>query len=116
MIQPARNSMIKIDGKKLYNQFKKHGITQLRVCKEVGVNSGYFSNARNRGSLASMMVMLLESQYGIPRDTYVIPEVTETQVVEVVPKDDFFSEENQQKLYKLMYSAMYNAVKRALEE
>lgn len=110
-------NMIKIDGDKLYEQFKERGITPAKICKDIGVNGGYFSNAKHRGSLANMMIVLLESRYGIPRECYVIKEEVEPTVVEVVTaNNDFFSEENQQKLYKLVYSAMYSAMKRALSE
>ena len=112
----ASENMIKIDGDKLYQQIKERGLTPAKICRDVGVNSGYFSNAKFRSSMANMMIVLLESRYGIPRDTYVVTEEEEVNVVEVVQHDDFFSDENQQKLYKLVYSAVYNAMKRALSE
>lgn len=109
--------MVTIDAEKLFSQMKERGLTRSKICKDVGVNSGYFANAKTRGTMSNMMAVLLESRYGILRDTYVIKEKpTVVDVVEVVSNNDFFSEENQQKLYKLMYSAMYNAMKRALEE
>ena len=109
-------SKIKIDGNKLYQAMKERGLTPTKICREIGVNGGYFANAKSRGSIANMMIVLLESRYGIPRDTYVVKEEEEVSIVEVVQHDDFFSEENQQKLYKLVYSAVYNAMKRALSE
>ncbi len=112
----AAENMIKIDSDKLYQQIKERGLTPVKICRDVGVNTGYFSNAKSRGTIANMMIVLLESRYGIPRDTYVVTEEEEVNVVEVVQHDDFFSEENQQKLYKLVYSAVYNAMKRALSE
>lgn len=113
----ASENMIKIDGNKLYQAMKERGFTPTKICREIGVNGGYFANAKSRGSIANMMIVLLESRYGIPRDTYVVKEEEEeVSVVEVVQHDDFFSEENQQKLYKLVYSAVYNAMKRALSE
>lgn len=110
---------IKIDGEKLYVQFKERGLMSTKLCSDIGVNKGYFANAKHRGNMPMMMVILLESRYGIPRTTYVVEdekEKSETTVVEVVPKEDFFSEENMKKLYKLMYSAMYSAMKQALNE
>lgn len=109
---------VKIDGEKLYAQFKERGLFPTRVCTAIGVNTGYFSNAKHRGSMATMMTVLLESRYGIPKSTYVIEEKKEPEkaVAEVVSQEDFFSEENMKKLYKLMYSAMYAAMKQALNE
>lgn len=112
----ASENMVKIDGEKLYAQFKERGLTPSKLCVDIGVNGSYFSNAKVRGSLANMMIVLLESRYGIPRDAYVVKEPVETAVVEVVQHNDFFSEENMRKLYQIMYSAMYKAVKQALNE
>ena len=109
-------NMTKIDGEKLYEQFKERGITPTKICKDIGVNSGYFANAKHRGSIANMMIVLLESRYGIPRERYVLKSEPETAVVEVVTDKDFFAEENQRKLYKIVYSAVYNAMRRALNE
>ena len=110
-------NVVKIDGEKLYVQFKERGLMPTKLCSDIGVNRGYFSNAKRRGNMPMMMVILLESRCGIPKTTYVIEdEKPETAVVEVVPKEDFFSEENMKKLYKLMYSAMYAAIKQALNE
>ena len=111
-------NMIKIDGDKLYAQLKERGLFPSKIAAEVGVNSGYFSNAKYRGSMANMMIVLLESRYGIPRDTYVIKEEVESEqpVVEVISREDFFTEENQKTLYKIIYSAVYNAMKLALSE
>lgn len=107
-------NMIKIDGEKLYGALKERGLTASQLCKELRINNGYFANAKHRGTMPNMMVVLLESRYGIPRDNYIIKE--EPAVVEIVTDNDFFSEENQTKLYKLVYAAMYNAMKRALNE
>ena len=112
----AHENMVKIDGNKLYGQFKERGLTPARLCRELGINSGYFSNAKYRGSIANMMIVLLESRYGIPKDTYIVKEKVEDAVVEVVSSDNFFTEDNMKKLYHIMYSAMYNAMKQALNE
>jgi len=116
-MRTSPENTVSIDGTKLYEQFKERGLFPTRVSTAIGVSVGYFSRAKRRGSMATMMTVLLESRYGIPKSTYVIEdEKPETTVVEVVPKEDFFSEENMKKLYKLMYSAMYNAMKQALSE
>lgn len=111
------NSLVRIDVEKLYKEVKERGFTMSKLCKDLGVNSGYFSNAKSRGTISNLAVVALESRFGIPRDSYVIKEESSNEVVEVVKtSDDFFSEENQRKLYKLVYTAMYNAMKRALSE
>ncbi len=114
----ANKNMVKIDAKKLYDAIEERGLTFSHVCKEIGVNNSYFANAKVRGTLANLAVVILESRFGIPKDSYVISdEETAVTVVEKVSTvDDFFSEENQRKLYRLMYSAMYAAVKQALSE
>lgn len=54
----ASENMIKIDGDKLYSAMKERGLTPARICREVDVNSGYFSNAKYRNSMANMMIVL----------------------------------------------------------
>lgn len=116
--EPA--NMVKIDGEKLYKEIKERGLTTARICRDLGVNSGYFSNAKYRGSIANLAVVVLESRYGIPRETYIIKEEQENpvQVVEVVKEKDtdFFSDENMHKFYQVIYSAVYEAVKKAWSE
>lgn len=108
-------NMTKIDGEKLYAQFKERGITPAKLCRDLGLNTGYFSNAKYRGNIANMMIVLLESRYGISRDTYIVKD-NEVTVVEATKSDNFFTEDNMKKLYQIMYSAMYNAVRQALNE
>ena len=112
-------NMVKIDGEKLYKEIRERGLTTVKLCKDLGVNSGYFSNAKYRGAIANLAVVALESRYGIMRDSYIIKEEdTAVQVVEVVKEKetDFFSEENMQKFYQVIYSAVYEAVKKAWSE
>ena len=120
----GHGNMVKIDGEALREQFRKRGLAASRLCKDIGVYASYFANAMRRGVMPNMMIMILESCYDIPRDSYVLPEETEekneteTTAVEVISRsaDDFFSEENMKKLYQLMYSAVYAAMKCALNE
>ena len=113
-------NMIKIDGEKLYKEIRERGLTIAKLCNDLGVNSGYFSNAKYRGSIANLAVVALESRYGIMRDSYVVKEEQETsvQVIEVMKEKDvdFFSEENMHKFYQVIYSAVYEAVKKAWSE
>ena len=117
-MRTSPENTVSINGTKLYEQFKERGLFPTRVSTAIGVSAGYFSRAKRRGRMATMMTVLLESRYGIPKSTYVIEEKKEPEkaVVEVVSQEDFFSEENTKKLYKLMYSAMYAAMKQALNE
>ena len=115
------SQVIDIDGNRMYEVFKERDLHPTQIAKEIGVNQGYFSNAKYTNRMSLLVVSLLESKYDIPRELY-LPveeekvEETTAQIIEVVQQPDIFSEENQKKLYKLMYSAVYNAMKCALSE
>lgn len=112
--------MIKIDGEKLYSLISERGLKLHSMCKELGVNSSYFSNVRSRGNMSGLMVVTLESRYGIPRNAYVITEEekgAEPVIVETPKEVNIkISEEVAKQLYKIMYSAVYEAVKKAWAE
>lgn len=114
------SQVIDIDGNKLYEVFKERDLRPTKIAQEIGVNQGYFSNAKYSKRMSLLVVSLLESKYNIPRELYLPVEEKEesvtAQVVEVVQQTDFFSEENQKKLYKIVYSAVHNAMKQALNE
>lgn len=117
----AISKMVKIDGEKLCEQITQRGLTQHKMCAELGVNSSYFSNARSRGQLAALMTVTLESRFGIPKDTYVIEEKEEVKKEPVTvesPKEInmTISSEVEKQLYKIIYSAVYEAVKKAWAE
>lgn len=113
------SKMIKVDVEKLAMAFADRNRKPTNIAADLGLGNGYFSNVKQRGVISPVVVVALESRFGIPREEYIIPDEPEpqNQLVEVISTtDDFFSDENQQKLYKLIYSAVYGAVSAALNE
>jgi len=107
--------MVKIDGDKLYTIFKKRGLVISEICKTLGVNVGYFANARKRGTLSELSVNALESMYNIKKEDIVIDDNVSYNVGNV-QTTNILTEEWKDELYKVIYSAVYHAVHTALNE
>ncbi len=104
---------VEIDSEKLYQIFNERGLMVTSIAKEIGVNTGYFSNAKTRGSMSELVVTALEVHYNIPRSKYVIVHEEEKPEVK---QDRLFTEKDKVALYELIYSAVYNAMKKVLNE
>lgn len=107
---------VKFDSEELYKIFKERGLQCTKLAKEMGVNSSYFSNARTRGTINEMAVNLLEAKYNIPRSRYVIVEEQKKEEDNDVKKRTNITEEMKKELYEILYSAVYEGVKKALNE
>ena len=101
---------IAIDGEKLHKIFKERGLMSTHVAADIGVNAGYFSNAKTRGSLSELVATALEVRYNIPRIKYMFVEV------EPEPPKPQKATLTREMLYELIYSAVYNAMRNALNE
>ena len=103
---------VEVDMDKLYQIFKERELKITSVAKDIGVNTGYFSNAKTRGVMSELVVTALEAHYNIPRSKYVTVREKEKSKVE----DRLFTEKDKVALYELIYSAVYKAMKKALNE
>ena len=108
-------NMITANIDRLYDIFKERELTVKQVTKEMGVNMSYFSNAKTRGTLNEVAIILLESKFNIPRELYVKKQ-TEEIIIETKPSEFVFTPELKKELYQILYSAMYHAVKQALND
>ena len=104
---------VQIDSEKLYQIFNERELKVTSIAKDIGVNPGYFANARTRGTMSELVVTALEAHYNIPRSKYVTVREKEKPEVE---QDRLFTEKDKVALYELIYSAVYKAMKKALNE
>lgn len=111
---------VTINGEALRLELRKRGLLGVTVSKAIGYDQTYISHAIKDNRVARSAVLLLQTMYNINPDIYVVKEEPKTEevkaeVAEVVQHvgltdDDF------QKLYKVIYTAVYEATKRALSE
>lgn len=113
---------IVIDGQKLREIFEKRKVTLGDVSKSCGFESSYFSKATKENKLPLYAIKLLEDRYHINYDEYKIEEVLEVKekelpvIVESRVVEFIISEETAKQLHALIYSAVYEAVKRVWSE
>lgn len=107
-----------INGEALRAEFKTRGVTLLDASVKIGYDESYLSKAIRQGLMPKSTMLLIQAMYNIDPEIYLIkeePEKVETSVVEVVQHTGL-TEEDFQKLYKVIYTAVYEATKRALSE
>ena len=110
-------SMITIDGDALKRALEQRDLTGTRVSRDMGYNDGYIANAINRNSITPSGAKMLDVMYGIPLSEYEKKE----QAVETVEQIEETAKEeinviDYDKLYQIIYVAVYDAVKRAWSE
>lgn len=101
-----------IDGEKLRAEFKKRNLTLAQVERECGFGQSTVSNYCSKNYVTNVVREMLALRYNIQFDTYKKVE-DEAPQVEVVPQH-IFTEEDWERLYKVIYSATYEAMKIAL--
>lgn len=110
-----------INGDALRNEFKIRKITLIDASLKLGYDASYLSHAVRDGLMRRSAMLLIQAMYNIDPDIYCIKaekvesKKEETAVVEVVQHSGL-SDDDLEKLYKVIYSAVYKATKRALEE
>lgn len=109
-----KGKMVTIDGQKLNELIEETGKSISKISRELGHSDGVLRMAIKRGTLAVSDVVLLESKFKIKRNLYVISQDKEPEAE--VNTDTVFTDDALNSLYKIIYSAVYNAFKKALEE
>lgn len=108
-----------INGEALRAEFKARGVTLFDASAKIGYDESYLSKATRQGMMPRSTMLLIQAMYNIDPEIYRVkaePEKkVETSVVEVVQHSGL-TEEDFQKLYKVVYTAVYEATKRALSE
>lgn len=115
----ARNNCIEIDGKKLKKIFDKRGLKMQDISIDCGYEGSYFSKATRENRMSKTATILLQDRYKIyPEDYEPDKEVVTVEVATVeTPKTEMvISEETAKLLHKIIYSAVYEAVKKAWAE
>ncbi len=116
----SRGKTVAINGEALRAELKKRGLLGVTVSKAIGYDQTYISHAIRHNTIAKTAMMLLQTMYNINPDIYVVkeepkPEEVKAEVVEVVQHSGL-TDDDFQKLYKVIYTAVYEATKRALSE
>ena len=115
-----------IDGQKLYMELVTKGYTMAKAERELGLNDGNLSHWKSKNYLPKYAAVLLERILDIkledilPEPEPVIDE-TPTEITVEIPtaepkKDSVLTEEDHKQLYKTVYTAVYEAVKKAWAE
>lgn len=115
----ARNNGIEIDGQKLKKIFDKRGLKMQDVSIDCGYEGSYFSKATRENRMSKTASILLQDRYKIYPEGYEPDkEIVTAEVVTVeTPKTEMvISEETAKLLHKIIYSAVYEAVKKAWTE
>lgn len=124
-MRKARNLTVEIDGTKLRDIFKARGLNLGDVSRDCGYEGSYFSHVCRYNKITKPASVLLQDRYKIYLGDYEIvkpePEVVQTELVPVMHTKDFefsltISDDTAKKLHKIIYSAVYEAVKMALNE
>ena len=109
-----KGKMIAIDGEKLNELIEATGKSIAKISRELGHSDGVLRMAIKRGTLAVSDVVLLENKFKIRKNLYVI--TSDEEVEAEVNNDTIFTEDVLNSLHKVIYSAVYSAFKKALEE
>lgn len=109
--------LITIDGEKLKNIFAQRGLIVGVVSEDCGFDSSYFSKVCANSKISRPAINLLSDRYKISYDDYKI----KTEIVEAEPvienyRNFIISEDTAKQLHQLIYSAVYEAVKRVWSE
>ena len=116
---------IEIDGTKLAEIFKKRGLKMQDVSRDCGFDGSYFSHKIRENRMTKSAMILLQDRYKIYPGDYELtkpePEIVSAELlpVECIRSTEVeftISEDTVKKLHQIIYSAVYEAVKMALNE
>lgn len=122
----ARVVNIEIDGTKLAEIFKKRGLKMQDVSRDCGFDGSYFSHKIRENRMTKSAMILLQDRYKIYPNEYELdkpePEIVSAELLPVEFTRQYteveftVSEDTAKKLHQIIYSAVYEAVKLALNE
>lgn len=113
----SKVTRVAINGESLRKELKLRGVTLLDASVKIGYDTSYLSKATRDNLMSKSAILLIQAMFNIDPEIYLIKEdePVETSVVEVVQHSGL-TDDDLEKLYKVIYSAVYKATKRALEE
>lgn len=103
-------NMMPIDGKKFESALKRRGIPMQQASREIGFASSYLGNCVALGRIRKAAVHTLKSLYNIEYNDIAPDSKTEEKHEPTNPVIDYGM------MYKTIYGAVYEAVKKALAE
>ena len=109
----AGRRMVFIDADKLRKELLVRKLTFEGVGIELGYGKTYMNNCFRLGRVAHNVMQMLQMRYNIDPDSYVLKEEPKKVVEE---SKETFESVTKEDLYKIIYSAVYEAVKQALTE
>lgn len=116
-----RSNQVIIDGQALAKILKDRGIAVTKASEEVGYHFSNLGRCIKTNHMSKNMAYGIELRYGIPREKFVIPEEKtepEQMAIDLVPvdKEKPVDPIDYEKLWKVIYTATYEAVKKAWNE
>lgn len=106
---------MEIDGVKLRHEFEVRNISLKDASNKCGFEDSYFSNVCSAGKITKPASNLLHMMFNIRYEEYALNEVTEEPRAEELSTLTI-TEETSKVLYDIIYSAVYDAVKKAWSE
>lgn len=108
-------AVIKIDPDKLTKEFEKRNLIKGDVSEAMGHNRNYMADTIRRKTISKHAVVFLHKNYNIDLKDY---EVIQEEKREENPKREevFLKDMTDKQIYRLIYSAVYHAVKKAWSE
>lgn len=100
--------MVEIDGDKLHLELAKREISKTGAAEKIGKSESYFSTVCKRERLTESSAKLIDAILGIPLELYV-----KCKQDPVKKEDNDFS---YNKIYEVVYAAVYHAVKAAFKD
>lgn len=116
----ARTVTIAIDGERLRQEFTVRNVAMGDASEKCGFEKSYFSKCSRQNKITKYGIALLDRMYNIKFEDYKIDEPEEEKKSEVpeVTKETplIITEDTKNVLRDIIYSAVYEAVKRAWSE
>ena len=108
---------VEIDGVKLSNLIKRAGYTNKDISVGCGREANYITTALRNNRLDPAIIKLIETLYNIPEELYKVTEVEKVEQSSLTEPVSFsFTEDIKNSLHDIIYSAVYEAVKKAWSE
>lgn len=109
----SKGVAVVINGEKLRKEFEARKLKMSYVSEECGFEKSYFSKCARENKIGKPAIALLDRLYNIRLDDYDVEDETR---IETINTEPVLTEEVSKVLHDIIYSAVYEAVRRALSE
>ena len=107
---------IEIDGEKLRKEFEVRNLKLMDASNKCGFEQTYFSKSCRMNRITKPAMNLLQQMFNIRYEDYKIDEPEQIEETEVKENPITITEDVSKALYDIIYSAVYEAVKKAWSE